>query len=91
MPTASVVVGDSRLAAARSLFREQGVSVILSDDGLQHYALPRDFEIAVDADRRFGNGWLVPVGPLREPIKRLESVDFVLNVTVKTWRVRFTI
>ena len=78
--TASVMVGDSRLAAARSLFREQGVSVILSDDGLQHYALPRDFEIAVlDADRRFGNGWLVPVGPLREPIKRLESVDFVLE------------
>ena len=80
VPTASVVVGDSRLSAARSLFREQGVSVILSDDGLQHYALPRDFEIAVlDADRRFGNGWLVPVGPLREPIKRLESVDFVLE------------
>lgn len=80
VPTASVVVGDSRLAAARSLFREQGVSVILSDDGLQHYALPRDFEIAVlDANRRFGNGWLVPVGPLREPVKRLQSVDFVLE------------
>lgn len=80
VPTASVVVGDSRLAAARSLCRERGVSVILSDDGLQHYALPRDFEIAVlDANRRFGNGWLVPVGPLREPIKRLQSVDFVLE------------
>ena len=80
VPTASVMVGDSRLAAARSLFREQGVSVILSDDGLQHYALPRDFEIAVlDANRRFGNGWLLPVGPLREPIKRLQSVDFVLE------------
>ena len=80
VPTASVVVGDSRLAAARSLFREQGVSVILSDDGLQHYALPRHFEIAVlDANRRFGNGWLLPVGPLREPIKRLKSVDFVLE------------
>ena len=80
VPTASVMVGDSRLAAARSLFREQGVSVILSDDGLQHYALPRDFEIAVlDANRRFGNGWLLPVGPLREPIQRLQSVDFVLE------------
>ena len=80
VPTASVVVGDSRLSAARSLFRERGVSVILSDDGLQHYGLPRDFEIAVlDANRRFGNGWLVPVGPLREPIKRLQSVDFVLE------------
>ena len=80
VPTASVVVGDSRLTAARILRREQGVSVILSDDGLQHYALPRDFEIAVlDAHRGFGNGWLVPVGPLREPIKRLQSVDFVLE------------
>lgn len=80
VPTASVLVGDSRLAAARTLRREHGVSVILSDDGLQHYALPRDFEIAVlDANRRFGNGWLVPVGPLREPIKRLQSVDFVLE------------
>ncbi len=80
VPTASVVVGDFRLVAARSLRREHGVSIILSDDGLQHYALPRDFEIAVlDANRRFGNGWLLPVGPLREPIKRLESVDFVLE------------
>ena len=80
VPTASVMVGDSRLAAAKALRREHGVSVILSDDGLQHYALPRDFEIAVlDANRRFGNGWLVPAGPLREPIKRLQSVDFVLE------------
>ncbi len=80
VPTASIIVGDSRLAAARSLFTEQSVNVILSDDGLQHYALPRDFEIAVlDADRRFGNGWLVPVGPLRESITRLQSVDFVLE------------
>jgi tetraacyldisaccharide 4'-kinase len=78
--TASVVVGDSRLASARSLCREHGASVILSDDGMQHYALPRDFEIAVlDADRRFGNGWLLPVGPLREPVKRLKSVDFLLE------------
>ena len=76
----SVVVSDSRLAAARHLCEAHGVNVILSDDGLQHYALPRDFEIAVlDANRRFGNGWLVPVGPLREPIKRLQSVDFVLE------------
>jgi len=78
--TAAVIVSHSRLAAARSLCRGHGVSVILSDDGLQHYALPRDFEIAVlDADRRFGNGWLLPVGPLREPINRLLSVDFILE------------
>lgn len=77
---AAVVVGDSRLDAARSLCREHGVSVILADDGLQHYELPRDFEVVVvDAQRRFGNRWLIPVGPLREPISRLQSVDYVLE------------
>jgi tetraacyldisaccharide 4'-kinase len=77
---ASVIVGNSRRDAATSLCREQGVSVILSDDGLQHYALPRDFEIAVlDAERGVGNGRLMPVGPLREPTSRLRSVDFVLE------------
>jgi tetraacyldisaccharide 4'-kinase len=53
--------------------------VILSDDGLQHYALNRDIEIAViDGERRFGNGYCLPAGPLREPIERLQSVDFVI-------------
>lgn len=77
---AAVVVGDSRLDAARSLCREHGVSVVLADDGLQHYELPRDFEVVVvDAHRRFGNRWLIPVGPLREPLSRLQSVDYVLE------------
>ena len=79
-PKTHVIVGKSRKKAAQSLIREFGVHVILSDDGLQHYDLPRDFEVAViDADRGLGNGWLLPVGPLREPRARLSSVDFVLE------------
>ena len=79
-PKAHVIVGKSRKKAAKSLIREFGAHVILSDDGLQHYDLPRDFEVAViDADRGLGNGWLLPVGPLREPRERLSSVNFVLE------------
>lgn len=79
-PKARVIVGKSRKKAAKGLIREFGAHVILSDDGLQHYDLPRDFEVAViDADRGLGNGWLLPVGPLREPRERLSSVDFVLE------------
>ena len=79
-PEVKVIVGKSRKKAATILIREFGTNVILSDDGLQHYDLPRDFEVAViDADRGLGNGWLLPVGPLREPRERLSSVDFVLE------------
>ena len=79
-PKTHVIVGKSRKNAAERLIREFGTHVILSDDGLQHYDLPRDFEVAViDADRGLGNGWLLPVGPLREPRERLSSVDFVLE------------
>ena len=79
-PQSEVIVGKSRKNAVKSLIREFGAHVILSDDGLQHYDLPRDFEVAViDADRGLGNGWLLPVGPLREPRERLASVDFVLE------------
>ena len=56
--------------------------VILSDDGLQHYRLRRGVEIAVvDATRAFGNGWLLPAGPLREPAARLAEVDAVVALT----------
>ncbi|MDD1610370.1 MAG: tetraacyldisaccharide 4'-kinase, partial [Methylococcaceae bacterium] len=60
-------------------------NVILSDDGLQHYALYRDIEIAViDGERRFGNSYCLPAGPLREPINRLQSVDFIVVNGEKT-------
>lgn len=79
---APVVVGRDRLAAARTLLaRHPGVDVIVSDDGLQHYRLQRDIELAViDAATGLGNGWPLPAGPLREPRSRLRSVDAVIQV-----------
>ncbi|HHQ13802.1 MAG TPA: tetraacyldisaccharide 4'-kinase, partial [Chromatiales bacterium] len=73
-----VCVGSDRVQAAQLLL-EQGVELIISDDGLQHYRLARDLEIAVlDAGRQVGNGRLLPAGPLREPVQRLAKVDLVL-------------
>ncbi|MEC9376300.1 MAG: tetraacyldisaccharide 4'-kinase [Pseudomonadota bacterium] len=73
-----VCVCIDRVAAVQQLIKK-GVDIILADDGLQHYSMQRDIEIAVvDGDRRFGNERLMPVGPLREPINRLLDVDFVL-------------
>ncbi|HEX5306387.1 MAG TPA: tetraacyldisaccharide 4'-kinase, partial [Dyella sp.] len=71
-----VAVGRDRPAAA-ALLLDAGCNVVIADDGLQHYALARDVEICViDGDRRFGNGRLLPAGPLREPLSRLRRVDF---------------
>ncbi len=76
--TCPVVVHPDRVAAARHAI-ELGAEIIVSDDGLQHYRLERDFEIAVvDADREYGNRHLLPAGPLREPLSRLNSIDQVL-------------
>lgn len=73
-----VAVGTDRVAAARLLV-EQGVDLILADDGLQHLRLKRHFEIVViDGQRRFGNGRLLPAGPLRESVERLRSVNAVV-------------
>ena len=71
-----VVVDPKRPRAAAFLIRQYNCDVILSDDGLQHYALQRDLEIAViDGVRRFGNGRCLPAGPLRETENRLRTVD----------------
>ena len=75
-----VVACHDRVAAARQLLHWHRCNIVLSDDGLQHYALGRDVEIAiVDASRRFGNGFCLPAGPLREPRRRLASVDLVIH------------
>ena len=74
-----VVVCSLRVAAAKELLATTDCNVILSDDGLQHYALARNIEIAViDGERRFGNGYCLPAGPLREPVSRLQAVDFIV-------------
>jgi len=72
-----VAVGARRADAVRLL--EPDCGLILCDDGLQHEALARDFEIVViDGARGFGNGRLLPAGPLREPATRLASVDAII-------------
>ncbi|WP_206484303.1 tetraacyldisaccharide 4'-kinase [Thalassotalea sp. G2M2-11] len=73
-----VIVGSDRVAAALQLIA-QGCQLIISDDGLQHYRLQRDYEIlVVDGKRQFGNGLLLPAGPLRETTARLNSVDRIV-------------
>ncbi|MBL4743457.1 MAG: tetraacyldisaccharide 4'-kinase, partial [Cycloclasticus sp.] len=74
-----VAVGPNRADSAQALIDHHQCDIIISDDGLQHYALQRDIEIAlVDGERRYGNGYLLPAGPLREPKKRLKTVDLVV-------------
>jgi len=74
-----VVVGANRKQDIEFLLKEFDCDVVLSDDGLQHYAMQRDIEIVVvDAVRKFGNGFYIPSGPLRESVSRLRHVDMVL-------------
>ena len=99
---APVVVGRDRVAAARTLIARHQVDMIVADDGLQHYRLHRDIELAViDAATGLGNGWPLPAGPLREPLSRLRSVDAVVQVVrgsgqamralpVASWRADYT-
>ncbi|MDY7577902.1 tetraacyldisaccharide 4'-kinase [Herbaspirillum sp. RTI4] len=77
---APVMVGRRRVEAGRALLQSYPqVDVIISDDGLQHYALERDIEIVLFDVRGTGNGWLLPAGPLREPATRRRDFT-VLNV-----------
>lgn len=75
-----VWIGRNRSAAGRALLdAHPEIDVIVADDGLQHYGLARDMEIAVvDGARGLGNGLLLPAGPLREPPSRLQGVDAVV-------------
>lgn len=77
---APVAVSPVRADAVKALVANHQLDVIVTDDGLQHYALQRDVEIVVvDGIRRFGNGWWLPAGPMRERASRLNSVDAVIT------------
>ncbi|KAA0875340.1 tetraacyldisaccharide 4'-kinase [Nitrincola tapanii] len=89
-----LVIDPDRPAAARHLLAEAEVDILISDDGMQHYALDRDIEIAViDGQRGLGNARCLPEGPLREPAERLKSVDFCLinGVSADPWPGSFTL
>ena len=76
--TTPIVICKNRVLALDRV-KKEGVDIVLSDDGMQHYALARHIEIAViDGGSGFGNGHLLPQGPLREPITRLNKVDHIV-------------
>lgn len=83
---APVFVANKRVDALRALLAAYpDTAVVVCDDGLQHYALQRDIEIAVFDDRGVGNGWLLPAGPLREPwpARQNQGLDLVLHTGQK--------
>jgi tetraacyldisaccharide 4'-kinase len=74
-----VVIDPNRCRAVDYIIKTSKPDVIISDDGLQHYKMGRIAEIAViDGSRMFGNGFCLPAGPLREPVSRLDKVDFII-------------
>lgn len=74
-----VVCHRDRVQAVQHLLATNTIELVISDDGLQHYALERDYEIVVvDGQRAFGNNRLLPEGPMREPLDRLDDVDWVV-------------
>jgi tetraacyldisaccharide 4'-kinase len=76
---APVAVSPDRCEAVNALLSQHPLQLIVTDDGLQHYRLARDKEIVVvDGVRRFGNGWWLPAGPMRERASRLKTVDAVI-------------
>ncbi len=76
---APVAVSPRRAEAVAALLQRYPLDVVITDDGLQHYALARDIEwVVIDGERRFGNGWWLPAGPMRERAHRLKSVTAVI-------------
>jgi tetraacyldisaccharide 4'-kinase len=77
--SAYVAVSPVRAEAVQALL-PLGIDIVITDDGLQHYALERDLEIiVVDGSRKFGNESLIPLGPLREPLWRLKEADIIIS------------
>jgi tetraacyldisaccharide 4'-kinase len=75
-----MAISPNRVEAAEYLLHHYNCNIIIADDGLQHTALGRDIEIVVvDSERLFGNGLCLPAGPLREPLSRLNMVDFIIH------------
>lgn len=75
-----LVVGPNRQQNIEMLNHQFQLDVIISDDGMQHYKMARSIECCiVDSERKFGNGFLIPAGPLRETVSRLNSVDLVIE------------
>ena len=76
-----IAVSPKRLEAVRLLTETTDCDWLISDDGLQHFTMPRKCEVVLmDAQRMFGNGYCLPAGPLREPLERLSQVDaWILN------------
>ena len=75
-----VVVAKKRAKGAKELVEKYNCNIILCDDGMQHYSLARDIEIAViDGQRRFGNNYCFPAGPLREPKSRIFKADLIVS------------
>lgn len=76
---AQIIIDPKRARAVATLSQQDCCDLIISDDGLQHHAMARDLEIVViDGQRGFGNGCLLPQGPLREPLARLDTVDIIV-------------
>lgn len=75
-----VVIAPKRSEAVAYVSANTDCDIVISDDGLQHYKMARDLEfVLIDQERGLGNGWLLPVGPLREPKSRLQQADMTIN------------
>lgn len=78
--TCPTIIDPNRSRGVKNLLKRSNCNIVISDDGLQHLSLGRNIEIVVvDGERRFGNNFCLPAGPLREPASRLNSVDFVIS------------